>query len=159
MRRTALIGAFLLAAFPALPLLAQNANVSGQVVDPQHASVQGAMVALTRISTQVKVVARTDANGNFILPPVVPGNYEIKAQAPGFEVTVVTGITLEVGESRVFNLALTLGTVQQSVQVSDAPPELNDSSADRGLMIEPAFIEGIPLNLRNPLMLIDDAPA
>ena len=48
MRHTALVGAFLVAAFPTLPLFAQNANVSGQVVDPQQATVGGATVTLTR---------------------------------------------------------------------------------------------------------------
>jgi hypothetical protein len=139
-----------------VPLFAQNARVSGEVVDPQHASVQGATVTLTHISTQVKGVTKTDRNGDFILPPVAPGTYEIKAQSPGFETTVVTGITLEVGESKVFTLALKVGAVQQSVQVSDVPPELTTDRADRSLTIEPAFVESIPLNIRNPLQIISD---
>jgi len=148
---------FLLPAFVlSIPLFAQNARVSGEVVDPQHASVKGAKVALTRISTQVNEVTTTDGNGDFILPPVDPGTYEIKAQSPGFETTVVTGITLEVGESKVFTLALKVGAVQQSVQVSDVPPELTTDRADRGLTIEPAFVESIPLNIRNPLQIISD---
>ena len=139
------------------PLFAQNAHVSGEVVDPQQASIKGARVTLTRISTQVKEETATDANGDFILPPVVPGTYEIKAQAPGFEITVVTGITLEVGESKVFTLALRVGAVQQTVQVSDVPPELTTDRADRSLTIEPAFVESIPLNIRNPLQIISDS--
>ena len=147
---------FIPAIFLSVPLFAQNASVSGEVVDPQQASVRGAAVTLTRLSTQVKVETTTDGKGDFILPPVVPGTYEIKAQAPGFESTVVTDITLEVGESKVLTMALKLGAVQQTVQVTDTPPELTVDRADRSLMIEPAFVESIPLNIRNPLQIISD---
>ena len=138
-------------------LFAQNASVSGSVADPQQAGIKGATVLLTRASTGVTVQATTDSSGNFILPPVVPGTYEIQAQAPGFSPTVLKGITLEVGESKVLTLALKVGAVEQTVQVKDTPPELITDRADRSLMIEPAFVESIPLNIRNPLQIISDA--
>jgi hypothetical protein len=144
------------AIFFSIPLFAQNAAVSGKVVDPQQASVKGATVTLTHISTQVKAETKTDDRGNFILPPAVPGTYEIEAQAEGFVSTLVTDITLEVAESKVLTLALKLGDIKQTVQVTDTPPELTTDRADRSLMIEPAFVEGIPLNIRNPLQLISD---
>ena len=154
-----LIIAFLLAASTGLPALGQtgNASVKGEVVDQQNSSVRGATVSLTRISTHVTQQATTDAKGGFIFPPVVPGTYELKAEAAGFSPTVVTGMTLEVGEIRALTLQLKLGAVAQTVQVTAAPPELNGDGADRSLMIEPAFVQGIPLNIRNPLQLIDDA--
>jgi len=157
MRFASRILLFVSAILLSIPLFAQNASVSGEVVDPQHASVRGATVTLTHISTQVKVETKTDERGDFILPPVAPGYYELKALAQGFAPTVLTGITLEVGESKVTTLMLQVGAVQQSVQITDTPPELNESTAERGLLIEPTFIQGIPLNLRNPLLLINDA--
>ena len=138
-------------------LYAQNASVSGEVVDPAQAGVKGATVILTRTSTGVKVEAVTDAKGDFILPPVVPGTYVIRAEAQGFAPTLLTGVTLEVGESKVVTLALRIGSLQQSVQVTATPPELNEVGAERGLTIEPAFVESIPLNIRNPLQMINFA--
>ena len=122
-----------------------------------NAGINGATVTLTRTSTQVKEVTRTSQGGIFVLPPVVPGTYQIEARAPGFSPTVESGITLEIGEARSMTLELKVGSAQETVSVSGAPPELNTDNAERGLMIEPAFIEAIPLNLRNPLLLIDDA--
>lgn len=137
-----------------VPLFAQNARVSGEVVDPQHGSIKDSAVTLTNIGTQVKVETKTNGRGEFILPSVVPGNYEIKAQAQGFAPTLVKGITLEVGESKVFSLVLQVGAVAETVRVTDTPPELTTDRADRSLMIEPAFVESIPLNIRNPLQII-----
>ena len=114
-------------------------------------------MTLTRTSTQVKEVTVTDDKGSFIFPPAVPGHYEIRADAAGFSPTVIAGMTLEVGESSAITIPLKVGNVQQTVEVTSTPPELNDANADRGLIIEPAFVEGIPLNIRNPLQLINDA--
>lgn len=145
------------AIFISIPLFAQNASVSGEVADPQHAGIKGSVVTLTNINTRVKVETLTNGTGAFLLPPVAPGVYSIKAQAPGFAPTQVTGITLEVGQSKVFDLTLQIGAVAETVQVTDTPPELTTDRADRSIMIEPAFVESIPLNIRNPLQIISAA--
>jgi hypothetical protein len=136
-------------------LFAQNASVSGRVVDPQNASVSAAVVTLLNTDTKVKVESVTNGKGDFILPPVTPGHYEAKTVATGFAPSLLTDITLEVGESKVFTVILKPGSVQQTVDVTSTPPELNTDSADRGLIIEPAFVQSIPLNIRNPLQLIN----
>ena len=146
---------FLSTIFLSMTLHAQNASVTGEVVDPGHAGIKGSVVTLTNVNTRVKVETRSAANANFILPPVAPGSYEIKAEAGGFAPAVVTGMTLEVGQSKVLTLVLRVGAVQQSIEVTDTPPELTTDRADRSLMIEPAFVEDIPLNIRNPLQLIN----
>jgi len=155
MRYTRLTGCLLALICFAPPLLAQNASVSGQVFDTVHASIPTSVVTLTNTDTKVKVDAATDGRGEFILPPVAPGHYEVKAVAPGFSPSLLTGMTLEVGESKIVTLTLKPGAVQETVEVTSTPPELNTSSADRGLIIEPAFVASLPLNIRNPLQLID----
>jgi hypothetical protein len=136
-------------------LLAQNASIRGKVVDPQNASISGSTVALLNTDTNVKVASATDGKGDFILPPVAPGRYEVKVSAPGFAPSLLTNITLEVGESKIFTVILKPGSLQQTVEVTTTPPELNTDGADRSLMIEPTFVESIPLNIRNPLQLIN----
>ena len=136
-------------------LFAQNASVRGKVVDSQNATISASTVTLLNTETKVKVESVTDGKGDFILPPVAPGHYEVKASAPGFAPSLLTDITLEVGESKIFTLILKPGSLQQTVEVTATPPELNTDSADRSLMIEPTFVESIPLNIRNPLQLIN----
>jgi len=82
-------------------LFAQNASVSGKVVDPQNASVSAAVVTLLNTDTKVKVESVTNGKGDFLLPPVTPGHYEAKTVATGFAPSLLTDITLEVGESKV----------------------------------------------------------
>jgi len=155
MRYTGFAGCLLLFTCLTSPLFAQNATVSGKVVDPQNAGVPTSVVTLTNTDTRVNVQSVTDGKGNFILPPVAPGHYEVKAVASGFAPFLLTNITLELDESKVLNLELKVGSVQQIVDVTATPPELNTGNADRGLIIEPTFVQSIPLNIRNPLQLIN----
>ena len=147
---------FAIASFPA-SLLAQNASINGQVVDSQQARIPASTVTLTNADTKVTVQSTSDGSGNFILPPVDPGRYDLQASAPGFAATRLTGITLETGESKVVKIVLKAGT-EQSVEVNTTPPELTTDRPDRSVTIEPVFVENIPLNIRNPLQLISDAP-
>src|SRR5579871_5252586 len=138
-----------------LPLLAQNASVNGQVLDPQRAALAGAAITLTNADTNVSVHTKTGAGGTFILPPLAPGHYKVKVSANGFTPSVINDVTLEIGESKTLNITMRLDSVLSSISVSAAPPELNTDGSDRSLMIEPTFVQSIPLNIRNPLQLIN----
>jgi len=136
-------------------LFGQTANVNGQIVDSQGGGVPGAAITLSRISTSQ--VAQTESNpeGYFQLPPVPPGNYEMTAQAKGFALAKVTALTLEVDESKVVNLVLQPATQTETINVVDTAPELNLDRADRSLLLDHSFVDGIPLSVRNPLQLIN----
>ena len=155
MRYTSITGFLLPFICLTSPLFAQNPSVSGKVLDRQNASVTTSVVTLLNTDTNVKVESVTDGRGDFILPPVAPGHYEVTAVAPGFAPSLLTNITLEIGESKVLTLILKPGSVQQTVNVTSTPPELSTENADRGLNIEPTFVQSIPLNIRNPLQLIN----
>ncbi len=139
----------------ALPLSAQNAQVNGRVVDSQKSSVPKAVVTLTNTATNFVVNTETNDEGYFQLPPVMPGGYELKAEARGFAVARLTGITLEVQESKVVTIELQPATTHETVTVTDTAPELTVDRADRSLLMDHSFVDGIPLSVRNPLQLIN----
>jgi len=137
---------------------AQSATVSGHVVDPSGATVKGATVTLVRPSTQVKTTTTTDAQGNFILPPVAPGHYDLTVLAPGFANWSDTGIVLEVGETKSIDATLAVSSVGQTVMVIDAAPELNTQDVDRGTVTEQQLVATIPLDVRNPFQETNFTP-
>ncbi len=138
-----------------IPLVAQNASLGGTVVDSQQSVVKGSEVTLINVDTKTDFRTSTTDSGRFLLPPVPPGHYEIKASAPGFAVFRLTGITLEVNQSKVLTIELKPATVVETVNVSDAPPEVTLDRADRSLVIDQSLVEAIPLSVRNPLQLIN----
>ena len=54
---------FLLLVCISSPLLAQSANISGQVVDPQGAAVKGSTITLSNTDTHVTLSTVSDSNG------------------------------------------------------------------------------------------------
>jgi hypothetical protein len=138
-----------------MPLAAQNASISGSILDSQQAAVKEAEVTLVNVNTSVSFRTTSNDSGRFLLPPVPPGPYEVKATAAGFAPYRLTGLVLEVDESKILTINLKPATVVESVSVSEAPPEITTDRADRSLVLDQTFVESIPLNVRNPLQLIN----
>jgi hypothetical protein len=136
-------------------LFGQNANVSGRIVDSQGGGVPGAKITLIQTATNRTVQTQSNPEGYFRLPPVPPGGYEMKAEVTGFATSRLTGITLEVEESKVVTIEMQPATVHETVNVIDTVPELTVDRADRSLLMDHSFVEGIPLSVRNPLQLIN----
>jgi outer membrane receptor protein involved in Fe transport len=67
-----------------LALLAQFVGLSGELRDPQDQIVPGATVRLLRDGATIQQV-QSDADGRFQFKNVQPGNYTIRAEAPGLE--------------------------------------------------------------------------
>ncbi len=145
----------LLAAFGLKPLGAQNASISGTVLDPQQAVVRGAEVTLINVDTGVTVRTTSNDDGRFLVPPVPPGRYEVKVAAAGFGPHRLAGLVLEVNESKILSIDLKPSGVSETVTVTDTPPEITVDRADRSLVLDQTFVESIPLNVRNPLQLIN----
>ena len=139
-------------------LLAQNPVVSGRVLDSSEAAVPNARVQLTNRNTGVLMATDTNGEGYFVLPPVAPGSYRITAAAPGFKEARIDSFTLETGQARVVNVKLTPGEVKESITVTDSAPLINTARADRGTVVENKFLMSIPLNVRNPYLLLANVP-
>ena len=136
------------------PLWAQNAVVSGRVTDSSGAVVPAAAVELRNTATGVIVRTRTNSEGLYFFPPVGPGSYDASGSATGFATSRLTGMTLEVGQSREVNLTLSPAASSETVTVSDQAAQLTMNKADRGTVVENQFVVSMPLNTRNPLLLV-----
>jgi hypothetical protein len=140
------------------PLFAQSANISGQALDPQGAAVRGASVTLLNTGTHVTVTTTSDSNGLFLLPPVAPGNYRATAAASGFATWTDAAVKVEVGEQKQIRVQFSIGSANETVQVNSAPPELRTNDSDRSTVVESSLVANIPLDIRNPLQLINASP-
>jgi hypothetical protein len=120
--------------------------------------IPGAQIQVKSVSTGVLNDTVTNAEGYFVLPPVPPGAYDVTAAATGFKESRVDAVRLEVGQSRSINFQLQPGEVRESVTVSDVAPLITTSRADRGTVVENKFITSIPLNVRNPYLLLATVP-
>ena len=99
-----------------------TASITGRVEDASGASVPDAVVTVTSLETGAARTATSDTQGEYRVPSLSVGRYEVKAEKQGFKVAVQSGIDLVVGQQAVINLALEVGQVQQQVTVTSEAP-------------------------------------
>ncbi|MBV8830052.1 MAG: carboxypeptidase regulatory-like domain-containing protein [Acidobacteriaceae bacterium] len=136
-------------------LLAQDfrASITGQITDPSGAGVAGAKVTVENLQTNEQSVQTTSGDGNYTVSYLVPGSYKITVEAPGFQTTVRPLVELHTNDKLTANLTLQVGKTQTTVEVTAAPPILDNATASRGDTIENLRVTQLPLNGRNPFTL------
>jgi outer membrane receptor protein involved in Fe transport len=134
------------------------AAISGRVTDPSGAAVADAEVQVQAVGTGQISVAKTDANGLYQILSLSPGQYNVTVERSGFQRSVNQNLQLEVAQKTELNIALSVGDLQQTVQVTAEAAVVQADSADHGLTIDKARVENAPLQGRNIFAAAWSAP-
>ena len=133
----------------------RTATLVGTVTDPSGAFVVGAKVTVVNTETQFTYTGETTSNGDYYIPYLVPGPYQLKVEAAGFRTYVRSGIVLRVGESPRIDIQLEIGNITESVTVTGAVPLLEtETAAAGGLMENRTFIRIPVLQMRTYNIMI-----
>jgi Carboxypeptidase regulatory-like domain len=144
---------------PVTILLAQTAGeITGEVTDPSGASAPNATITATNKDTNVARTTQTNSVGVYSFPAMIPGSYEVKAAAAGFDTVVKTGIQLQVQQTARVDFTLNVGQATQTVEVSASGELLSTENASVGTVIEQKRITELPLNGRNFFSLVALSP-
>ncbi|MGC2737288.1 MAG: carboxypeptidase regulatory-like domain-containing protein, partial [Candidatus Acidiferrales bacterium] len=135
----------------AVPTLAQvsGATLSGVVTDTSGAAVPNANVAIRNVATGVVRSVTSNQDGFYTAPNLLPSSYEVTASAQGFTTIVEKGITLTVGQQQELNISLKVGQVQQSIEVTAAPPAVETTTSAVSATVNSATVREMPLNGRD----------
>jgi Carboxypeptidase regulatory-like domain/TonB dependent receptor len=110
---------------PAMLAFAQSASsatITGQVVDPQGAVIANAKVTATNVATGISRSTNTTGAGEYTIPNLSPGTYDVKVEAAKFTAGEAKGIALNVGDQRDVNFKMGVAGGTQTVEVTaDAP--------------------------------------
>lgn len=126
-----------------------SGSISGSVRDSSGAVIPQATVTARHIETGQTRTTETGPNGNYNLPALPVGPYEITVQKPGFRQLVRSGINLTVGREAVLNLTLEVGQVTQTVEVTGEAPLVNTTLSPTSGLINEGQIKDLPLNGRS----------
>src|SRR5712692_10157479 len=117
-------------AFPALlPAQAVSGDLVGIVTDATGAAIANATIIATNDATGVKTTAVTDSSGAYRLANLPVGTYSLTASSTGFTTTTIKSVQLQLNNTVTQNLTLALGSTTTVVEVSDAAPPLDTTSA------------------------------
>ncbi len=139
-------------------LHAQNASISGQVIDPSGALVKNVQITLTNDLTNTVLKARTNGVGIYSLPFVAPGKYILHAEVIGFSPYTQTGITVTTAQNLELDFRIKVGSESQSVMVDGSGAKINTADASVSTVIDRQFVENIPLNGRSFQSLMTAIP-
>jgi hypothetical protein len=134
-------------------------TISGEVVDPAGAAVAQAEVLIRNDETGSERKFTTAESGIFSAPSVAVGTYTVSVSRDGFAPLSRTGIVLTVGQNVQLHLALTVGSVQQSVRVVDTPAVVDTSTLQTQGLVDEQQVKELPLNGRSFDQLIQLNPA
>ncbi len=134
-----------------VPIRAQVAggSLSGTMTDPSGSSIPNGEISIRDLATGLTRIVTSDAAGFYVAPNLLPGNYEIRATAPGFSTEVQTGITVTVGAKEVVNLTMQVGQTSQTIQVNADAPTVELESAAIGAVVNSNTVRELPLNGRS----------
>jgi hypothetical protein len=138
----------------ALILHAQvTGRVTGSVLDSSGAAIPEATVSLLIPGgTTVAFTAKTTANGDFVLPSVEAGAYDLAVEAQGFLKAQVRGLKVDPGRATdVPPMKLTVANMTQSVDVTDAVQSVETSSAEVSTTITKTSVQELPITDRSPM--------
>src|SRR5689334_3468124 len=133
-------------------------EITGEVKDQSGAVVPGVPVTVTNTGTNAARMTNTNDAGVYSFPSLVPGTYEVKVAAPGFQPMLRTNIDLQVQQTARIDFNLTVGQATQTIEVAGSAQMLTTESATVGTVVEQKSIEDLPLNGRNFLQLVAMTP-
>jgi carboxypeptidase family protein len=133
-------------------------GVTGQVTDQQGAIVVGAKVTLTAAGTDTGRVAETDENGHYQFLSLPPGAYRLTVEQTGFRTAVIERVDLLVSTTARLDIKLEIGTVTQTVQVTEAIPAINTQDATVGNAFNEKEVKELPFLARNVVNLLTLQP-
>jgi hypothetical protein len=145
---------FLLIMFGAAAALAQTTGtITGRVTDSSKAVIVGVRVNARGQTAEVQRTVTTNSIGEYALPFLPPGTYELEFRRDGFT-TVVEKVTLNVTERIAVNATLQPSTVNEKVEVTASGDILQTETAALGRVVDDLAIKQLPLSSRNFTQLL-----
>ena len=121
-------------------------TLTGQVTDPNGATLKGAEISVVNVDSGTSYTALTRDKGVYSIPYVLPGNYKITATATGFKAAVQDKVVLLASQVFNQNFKLEIGSVGQQVVVTTTPPQLETSNGSGNTVIDARQLSNVPLN-------------
>jgi outer membrane receptor protein involved in Fe transport len=139
------------AALSITAVIAQNTTgrITGEVFDPSRAPVPEVNVIAVNMASGHNFKVLTDGGGLYTFPNLPIGEYRMTAQHPGFSREIFEKITVNVGETVRLNINMSLGQIEQQVEVTAQPPVLETTGATIGGVMQNQQIADLPINGRD----------
>lgn len=151
MKRSAWLLVLLLSFLSVASVWAQitTATLNGTVTDASGAAVANAEITVTNPDTGFSRTMESGSQGNYSVPELPPGTYNLTVKAKGFSTVQQKNISLLVGQTLTLNFTVKPGSVSEVVEVTSETPLIETSSSDVVGSVSPAEVSSLPILDRN----------
>ena len=132
-------------------------RISGFIKDPSGATIANAKVNVQNKSG-VERQTTTNESGYYVITNVPPGFYTMIAEAAGFQRYETRDNKLDPSADLVIDVTLTVGSANQTVEVSASAVLLQTESASVQKLVTREQIDSLELNGRNPIYMANLVP-
>ncbi len=128
----------------------EDGSLIGSIHDATGAAVGNAVVTVTNVNTDNVLKVTANGSGDYEVPSLRVGVYNIEATAPGFAPAEAKNITVSVAGRQRIDLTLKVGEANATtVEVSDVALQLETETSERGENVSEYQTEALPLVSRN----------
>ncbi|GGH09120.1 TonB-dependent receptor [Silvibacterium dinghuense] len=128
-----------------------RSTIAGHVSDSTGARVPGAQITVRNTDTGVVTTVKTNETGDYTVPFLQQGTYDVIASEPGFKATHYAGLLLSTEQTLTENIVLAIGNVSETVTVASEGALIDTATAETGQTLTAKEVEDLPSNGRSPL--------
>ena len=128
-------------------------TITGTVTDPTGAVVPGATIHARNTATGAEYDTVSTATGNYTIPSLLAGTYDLTVAAAGFEKYIQHGIGVEVVQVLRVDIVLKVGAATESVTINADAPLLRTENAEINHNLSTDRVDALPnttTNVRDP---------
>jgi hypothetical protein len=128
------------------------------VTDASGAVVPNIRVTLMDVGRSQSDTAKTNDRGLYTFPQLSDGRYQVSVEATGFRKAVSDVITISTGQAAQLDIALEIGQLTESVEITASVPLLQTGQATIGETVGREVLNSLPVKGRNYTTFAQLAP-
>ncbi|MGD0870738.1 MAG: TonB-dependent receptor [Bryobacteraceae bacterium] len=121
-------------------------TITGSVIDPSSAAVVGAKVVVKNVETGSTFDATTTTSGDFTIPSVPSGKYDVSVTAPGFKTANQNGIQVLLDQTIKIPIVLQVGQTTDAITVTAEAEMLKTANAEISMNVPGDKVNDLPIN-------------
>ena len=139
----------LLAGLMAAVLAGQSTTglITGLITDSTGAVVPNAEVRARNVNTGFMAATVSSSTGNYVVPNLAVGLYELTVEVPGFKTAVRQGLNLKSNDNMRVDVVLEVGQTAERIEVTAEPPPLKTESTEVSTTMERKLVGDLPLRM------------
>ncbi|HYI97896.1 MAG TPA: carboxypeptidase regulatory-like domain-containing protein [Bryobacteraceae bacterium] len=122
-----------------------TASIIGIITDSSGAAVPRAKITVQNQETAFLYEGESSESGEYYIPNLSSGTYQLTVEAQGFKTSVQRDIVLRINETPRINIRVEVGNVTESVNITSSTPLLETENAGVGQVLESGTVQRLPV--------------